>query len=238
MRTATKRATTRVAGARAASSPPLRRRRRRRRRRPRDGRRTAATSRDRRRPATPRHDDGASRRPTRPAAPRPPTATAECETADDGQAAAAVVHPGAVRRLLRRGRPGLLRGRSASTSRSSRAASTSSRRQCWPTARSTSPSPGCPRRSQPREQGADIVNIAQIFQRSGTLQVSFKDDGITTAADFAGQEDRQLGLRQRVRDLRRADRRPASTRPPTSRSSSRSSTWTACSTATSTPPRR
>jgi NitT/TauT family transport system substrate-binding protein len=37
-----------------------------------------------------------------------------------------------------------------------------------------------------REQGANIVNIAQVFQRSGTLQVSFADAGITTAADFAG----------------------------------------------------
>jgi NitT/TauT family transport system substrate-binding protein len=38
-----------------------------------------------------------------------------------------------------------------------------------------------------REAGANIVNIAQIFQRSGTLQVSFKDAGITTPADFAGK---------------------------------------------------
>jgi NitT/TauT family transport system substrate-binding protein len=38
-----------------------------------------------------------------------------------------------------------------------------------------------------REAGADIVNIAQVFQRSGTLQVSFKEAGITTAADFAGK---------------------------------------------------
>jgi NitT/TauT family transport system substrate-binding protein len=38
-----------------------------------------------------------------------------------------------------------------------------------------------------REAGANIVNIAQVFQRSGTLQVSFKDAGITTAADFAGK---------------------------------------------------
>jgi NitT/TauT family transport system substrate-binding protein len=38
-----------------------------------------------------------------------------------------------------------------------------------------------------REAGADIVNIAQIFQRSGTLQVSFKDKGITSPADFAGK---------------------------------------------------
>jgi NitT/TauT family transport system substrate-binding protein len=39
-----------------------------------------------------------------------------------------------------------------------------------------------------REAGADIVNIAQIFQRSGTLQVSFKDKGIAAPADFAGKK--------------------------------------------------
>jgi NitT/TauT family transport system substrate-binding protein len=39
-----------------------------------------------------------------------------------------------------------------------------------------------------REAGADIVDIAQIFQRSGTLQVSFADKGITTPADFAGKK--------------------------------------------------
>lgn len=38
-----------------------------------------------------------------------------------------------------------------------------------------------------REAGANIVDIAQIFQRSGTLQVSFKDKGITSPADFAGK---------------------------------------------------
>ncbi len=39
-----------------------------------------------------------------------------------------------------------------------------------------------------REAGADIVNIAQIFQRSGTLQVSFKDSGISSVADFSGKK--------------------------------------------------
>lgn len=39
-----------------------------------------------------------------------------------------------------------------------------------------------------REAGADIVNIAQVFQRSGTLQVSFKDAGITSPEDFAGKK--------------------------------------------------
>lgn len=38
-----------------------------------------------------------------------------------------------------------------------------------------------------REAGADIVNIAQIFGRSATLQVSFADSGITSPADFAGK---------------------------------------------------
>lgn len=39
-----------------------------------------------------------------------------------------------------------------------------------------------------REEGLDIVNIAQIFQRSGTLQVSFADSGISGPADLAGQK--------------------------------------------------
>lgn len=39
-----------------------------------------------------------------------------------------------------------------------------------------------------REAGADIVNIAQIYQRSGTLQVSLGDSGITSPADFAGKK--------------------------------------------------
>lgn len=37
------------------------------------------------------------------------------------------------------------------------------------------------------EQGAAITNVAQIFERSGTLGVSFKDAGITSPADFKGK---------------------------------------------------
>lgn len=37
-----------------------------------------------------------------------------------------------------------------------------------------------------REAGANITNIAQMFQRSGTLQVSFVDKNITSPEDFAG----------------------------------------------------
>ena len=39
-----------------------------------------------------------------------------------------------------------------------------------------------------REAGANIVDIAQVFQRSGTLQVSFKDKNITSPTDFAGKK--------------------------------------------------
>lgn len=38
-----------------------------------------------------------------------------------------------------------------------------------------------------REQGADLVNIAQVFQRSGTLQVAWADSGIETVEDWAGK---------------------------------------------------
>ena len=39
-----------------------------------------------------------------------------------------------------------------------------------------------------REAGADIVDIAQVYQRSGTLQVSMKSKNITTGADFKGKK--------------------------------------------------
>jgi NitT/TauT family transport system substrate-binding protein len=39
-----------------------------------------------------------------------------------------------------------------------------------------------------REQGANITDVAQIFQRSGTLQVSFKDKNITTPADLKSKK--------------------------------------------------
>ncbi len=39
-----------------------------------------------------------------------------------------------------------------------------------------------------REQGAGITDVAQIFQRSGTLQVSFKDKGISSPADLRGKK--------------------------------------------------
>ena len=38
------------------------------------------------------------------------------------------------------------------------------------------------------EAGADLVNIAQVFQRSGTLEVSWKDSNITSPTDWKGKK--------------------------------------------------
>ncbi len=45
-----------------------------------------------------------------------------------------------------------------------------------------------PRALVSRAEGIDIVNVGQIYQRSGTLQVSFVDTGITGPADLAGRK--------------------------------------------------
>jgi NitT/TauT family transport system substrate-binding protein len=39
-----------------------------------------------------------------------------------------------------------------------------------------------------REQGAGITDVAQVFQRSGTYQVSFKDKNINAPADLRGKK--------------------------------------------------
>ena len=44
-----------------------------------------------------------------------------------------------------------------------------------------------PKVLESNEQGVNLVNIAQIFQRSGTLEVSFVDSGIESVADFRGR---------------------------------------------------
>ncbi len=45
-----------------------------------------------------------------------------------------------------------------------------------------------PKVLEAREADSDLVNIAQIFQRSGTLSVSWKDSNITSPADFKGKK--------------------------------------------------
>ena len=45
-----------------------------------------------------------------------------------------------------------------------------------------------PKALSSREQGAGIVNVAQVFQRSGTLQVAWADSGIASPEDFKGKK--------------------------------------------------
>jgi len=45
-----------------------------------------------------------------------------------------------------------------------------------------------PKALSSRELGAGIVDVAQIYRTSGTLQVSWADSNITTAADLAGKK--------------------------------------------------
>jgi NitT/TauT family transport system substrate-binding protein len=45
-----------------------------------------------------------------------------------------------------------------------------------------------PKVLEAREAGSDLVNIAQVFQRSGTLSVAWADSGITSPADFEGKK--------------------------------------------------
>ena len=44
-----------------------------------------------------------------------------------------------------------------------------------------------PKVLESNEAGANLVNVAQIFQRSGTMEVSFKETGINSVADLRGK---------------------------------------------------
>jgi NitT/TauT family transport system substrate-binding protein len=45
-----------------------------------------------------------------------------------------------------------------------------------------------PKALQSREKGADITDVGQVFQKSGTLQISMKDKNITSVADLKGKK--------------------------------------------------
>ena len=45
-----------------------------------------------------------------------------------------------------------------------------------------------PKVLEARESGSDLVDIAQIFQRSGTLSVTWKDSGLDDICKFAGKK--------------------------------------------------
>ena len=108
-----------------------------------------------------------------------------------------------VRRLLRRASTRATSRTRASTSRSSRRAATSCRRTRSPPATSTTRSPGCPRCSARSSRAPNLTDIAQIFQRSRAPCRSRGRTRASTGRRLRGQEDRLLGLRQRVGDLRR-----------------------------------
>jgi NitT/TauT family transport system substrate-binding protein len=44
-----------------------------------------------------------------------------------------------------------------------------------------------PKALQSREKGANITDVGQVFQRSGTLQISFKKNNITSVSDLKGK---------------------------------------------------
>jgi NitT/TauT family transport system substrate-binding protein len=44
-----------------------------------------------------------------------------------------------------------------------------------------------PKALQSREQGANITDVGQVFQRSGTLQISMKSENITSVSDLKGK---------------------------------------------------
>ena len=110
---------------------------------------------------------------------------------DQSQPATAVVPAGPVRRLLRRHGTGLLPGREHRPRHHQR------ERDDRPAERADQASTGpefiiawVPKVLQAREvAGAEqLVDIAQIFQRSGTLAVSWKSSDITKPKDFKGKK--------------------------------------------------
>ena len=125
------------------------------------------------------------------------------QVADQGQAAAAVVHAGAVRRVLRRAGGGLLQGRGA--------------RRPDPRGRHRhrAPDPARPGPGRLRHrvgaQGAAVARAGRRHHRRrpdlpalGHAPGLLQGQGHHHGRRPQGQEGRQLGLRQRVRAVRRA----------------------------------
>ena len=168
---------------------------------------------------------------------RPPTTSADDDGGHGdgvrrsrrGERAVAVVHPGTVRRLLRRATTRasstdhcldvtILEGGVEIVPQTQLANGDADFAISWVSKALAS-----------REAGADITNIAQIFQRSGHAAGVVRRLGHHVAGRLRRQEDRQLGLRQRVRDVRGARR--GRSRPGHRRRVGRpaASTWSPCS---------
>ena len=60
-----------------------------------------------------------------------------------------------------------------------------------------------------RDKGTDLVNVAQVFARSGMTQLTWKSSGHHHDREDEGQEGRELARRQPVRAVRRPRRRTA-----------------------------
>ena len=80
-----------------------------------------------------------------------------------------------------------------------------------------------PKVLQAREAGSNLVNIAQIFQRSGTLSVSWKESNITGRPTSRARRSASGTSATSSRSLR-GPRRPGSSKAPTTPRSSRTST--------------
>ena len=95
-----------------------------------------------------------------------------------GHRPAQVGDAGAVRRLLRGAGPGVLRRRGPRRRRSRSAGPTSSPSRSCSAARPSSGIDWLDNLLATRDQGGEIVNIAQVFARSGMTEVTWKDSGL------------------------------------------------------------
>ena len=159
--------------------------------------------------------------------------------ADEGHVPEQVGRAGAVRGLLRREGEGLLQADAGldvtikpGGPDISPGAGRARRR------RRSSASTGCRACSRSATQGSDLVNIAQVYARSGTTEVTCKSSGINTFKKMKGKKFGVWILGNEFEQLAAlVEERP---RPEEGRdsSSSRTSTWSRSSTRRSTPRRR
>ena len=91
---------------------------------------------------------------------------------------------------------------------------------------------------QQRDTGNDLVNIAQVYARSGTTEVTLQVERDQHVQEDARQEVRCLDLRERVRAARGTGQERHGPGQGRRNSSSRTSTWWRSSRARSTPARR
>ena len=107
--------------------------------------------------------------------------------AHQGDAAAQVGHAGAVRRLLRRGREGLLQGGGPRRDAEGRRPDITPE-QVVVGGQAEFGLDWLPNLFATREKGGKIVSIAQVFARSGMTELTWKTSGINTIAKMRGKK--------------------------------------------------